>query len=262
MNRYFSKLFALVRLYQADVFAYKASAFIWVLGDLQVALMMPIVWRAVGGLSGFSVAEVTSYYLVMMTISQFVTCHLLWDIGFDIREGTFSGQILRPFSHLSMSFARNIAWRVGKLVLFLPFLLLLLPIYGFEHLVAGRVDGSFLLALMLGQTLAFFAAYCIAMVAMWTTEFVSLFQLYYVPELIFSGRVVPLTALPEWAQAIGRASHFRYTVAFPTEVYLGRLTQAEVMAGFGAQVGWGVFFYALSLFLFQRGVKQYSGFGM
>ena len=64
MNSQLRKLSALFKLYLADVFAYKAAAVIWVLGDLQVALMMPLVWRSVGGVGGMSPEQVTVYYLV------------------------------------------------------------------------------------------------------------------------------------------------------------------------------------------------------
>ena len=250
------------RLYLADVFAYKASAFIWVLGDLQLALMMPIVWRAVGGLQGYSVEQVTAYYIVTMTISQFVTCHLLWDIGFDIREGAFTSMLVRPVSYLTSSFARNMAWRIGKVVLFVPFLLVLLPAYGFSNFTSLRVDATSVAVLFLGQTIAFLSAYCVAMLAMWTTEFVSIFQLYYFPELLLSGRVVPLEALPSWAQYVAQWSHFRYTVSFPAEAFLGRLTEAQLQHGAMAQCLWIAVFLVFAKVLFNLGLKQYSGFGM
>ncbi len=262
MSRYVLKLASLFRLYFADVFAYKAASVIWVLADLQAALMMPIVWRAVGGLQGYSKGEVTTYYVVAMTLSQFVTCHLLWDIAFDIREGAFTAFQVRPFSHRAASFVRNIAWRCGKLILFIPLLLLLLPLYGLPSLHGLHPGGFFVLTVVLGQTVAFLSAYCMAMVTLWTTEFVSLFQLYYFPELLLSGRVVPLSALPEWARRLADWTHFRYTVSFPTETLLGKLSPSAVMQGLAAQAAWCVVFWWLGNVLYARGVRHYSGFGM
>ena len=223
---------------------------------------MPLVWRAAGGVHGYSAEDTTNYYVVTITVSQFVTCHLLWDIGLDIREGAFSSMLLRPLSHLSVSFSRNVAWRVGKLALFVPFLLVLIPFYGNANFGSLQMDCIFLIALILGQTLAFLAAYSVAMLAMWTTEFVSLFQLYYFPELIFSGRVVPLTSLPDWAQSASQFLHFRYTVSFPAEILLGRLSLNQITVGLAIQLGWIILFFGLSRILFNLGVKKYSGFGM
>lgn len=243
------------------MFAYKGVAFIWVLGDLQLTLIMPVVWRAVGGVGGYDPDQVTAYYILTMTVSQFVTSHLLWDIGFDIREGVFSSLLLRPINHLWASVSRNLAWRVGKVALFLPLLAALMPLYGVPNLGAARFDVAFFAAVFLGQTLAFLAAYCMAMVALWTTEFVSLYEMYYLPELLLSGRVVPLAALPEWARHLANLTHFRYTVSFPAELALGHLSNQAQQFGFLMQCGWTLFFLFLARFLFSRGVRQYSGFG-
>lgn len=261
MVRVVPKLWALFKLHLAEVFAYKWTAFIWVLGDLQLTLIMPIVWRAVGGVAGYGPSEVVTYYVLSMTVSQFVTSHLLWDIGFDIREGVFSSLLLRPIPHLLASVSRNLAWRVGKLALFIPFLLLLMPLYGLPSMQGVRIDWSVIVAVLLGQTLAFLSAYCMAMVALWTTEFISLFEIYYMPELILSGRVVPLASLPSWAQSLAGMTHFRYTVSFPVELALGKLSGAEIQFGFVLQAVWTLVFYGLARLLFTKGVRQYSGFG-
>ena len=60
--------------------------------------------------AGFSQQEMVSYYLVSMVLAQFITCHLMWDVAWDIREGLFSAQIVRPFPFLAHCAARNVAW--------------------------------------------------------------------------------------------------------------------------------------------------------
>lgn len=262
MIKHASKLCALFRLYLADVFAYKAAAVIWVLGDLQVAIMMPLVWRAVGGVGGMSPSEVTTYYIVVLTVSQFVTCHLLWDIAWDIKEGTFSSLLLRPVSHLASSFSRNLAWRTGKLILYVPVFLMLLLMYGIPASNTFHPTWEFWLSVILGQTMAFLAAYTVAMVALWTTDVTSIFQVYYFPELLLSGRVVPLASLPPWVQNLAECTHFRYTVGFPTEVLLGRVAGPAVHWGLGVQAAWLLLFWGTSRLLFKKGVRQYYGFGM
>lgn len=262
MNSQLRKLSALFKLYLADVFAYKAAAVIWVLGDLQVALMMPLVWRSVGGVGGMSPEQVTVYYLVALSVSQFVTCHLLWDIAWDIKEGTFSSLLMRPVSHLASSFSRNLAWRTGKLILFVPVLATMLLAYGIPDPHMFHPTWAFWASIVLGQTMAFLAAYSVAMVALWTTEVTSLFQVYYFPELLLSGRVVPLESMPDWIQRLAKFTHFRYSVGFPTDVLLGKISQQEILLGLGVQSAWLAFFWVLATILFKKGVRQYYGFGL
>ncbi|MBS1714762.1 MAG: ABC-2 family transporter protein [Armatimonadetes bacterium] len=255
------KAVALFRLYAADVFAYKAAAVIWVLADMQTALLMPFVWSAVGGVAGMGPGQTVAYYVAAMCVSQFVTCHLLWDIAVDIREGAFSSQLLRPVSYLFASFVRNVAWRLAKAVLFVPVVLVLLPLYGRPDWTGLRFGPEFVLSAVLGQVLAFAAAYCMALVTLWTTEFISIFQVYYFPELLLSGRVVPLGAFPPAVQGLAGCTHFRYTVAFPVEVLFGKASGGVFWAGIGAQVAWTLVFLWLGRVLFRAGVRRYAGFG-
>lgn len=255
------KQYAIVSIYLSEIFAYRAAAIIWVLGDLQLTLLMPLVWTAAGGIHGYSTSEMFTYYLLAMLVSQVVTCHLLWDIGFEIREGVFVTTLLKPIGIMSYCFARNISWRFGKLLLFLPFLLVLLPLYGFQSLSIVNLSPSFWLALVLGQTLAFFFAFALSMVAFWTTEFISIFEIYYMPEIFFSGRLVPLSALPTWVSNIANMSHFRYTVSFPVEIATGKLSETQIAQGFFVQSMWLIVGYFLCRILLTRGLKHYSGFG-
>ncbi len=253
---------ALFRVYWADIFAYRAVAFIWMFSDLQDSILLPLVWHAAGGMPGYSVSEIGIYYVLALSISQIVTCHLLWDIGFEIREGLFSEQLMRPVSHLASSFVRNLAWRWGKFVLFLPVLMLMLAVYGIPSNYSLRLIPEFWISLALGQVMAFFIAYALSMIALWTTDFMSLFQIYYFPEMLLSGRVVPIESLPDGVQKFSSFAHFRYTVGFPTEIAMNRISQVAIWQGLGIQIAWIAIFWGLSAWLFRKGCQQYSGFGM
>jgi ABC-2 type transport system permease protein len=90
----------------------------------------------------------------------------------------------------------------------------------------------------------------------------SVLRLYYLTEMFMSGRILPLTTLPGWAQTGAKFVHFRYTNAFPVLTLMGELSPSEVTQGLLIQVGWIAFFCVLARVLFNRGVRQYSGVGM
>jgi ABC-2 type transport system permease protein len=248
-----------------ELFAYPTASFIWVLADAQTALILPAVWLAASpnGVAGMDRGQLVSYYLVSMVVSQFVTCHLMWDIAWDIREGVFSSQIMRPIGFFWMNVPRNFCWRVAKLILFIPLGLFGFAVYAW-HGVTAPVYFSWeaLLAVFLGQTLSFVAAYCVALVALWTTEFFSILRVYYFPEMFLSGRIVPLATMPLWVQHISKWTHFRLTNAFPVQIILRQLPATEIRQGLVLQILWIGFFLALGAVLFRRGTRQYTGVGM
>jgi len=259
------KLFALFSIYLKECFAYPAASFLWVLADAQTAMILPAVWLATTGpnqpIAGMTHPELITYYIGSMILSQFITCHLMWDIAWDIREGDFATHLLRPINYFRMNLARNFAWRVAKLVLFLPMGLLVWLIYRSVGMSGFQISFAFIISVVLAQMLSYVAAFCMAMTALWTTEFMSTLRLYYLPEMFLSGRLIPLSALPVWALGISRFTHFKYMIYFPTQMLMGKLTDVEVREGLLVQVAWIVFFILLGKLLFKRGTRQYSGFG-
>lgn len=265
MARALRKFWALIGVYWQEMLAYPVASMIWILSDAMLALIMPAVWLAAAGgtgMFGMTEPEMVTYYLITLVLSQFIVCHLLWDIAWSIREGLFSVQLSRPMPIYWNAMAQNIAWRVGKLILFLPFLLLYFLAYG-SYLggVPLTFSWEFFASVFLAHILSFNIAYTVAMVALWTTEFHNVFGLYYLPENFLSGRVVPLDALPGWASVVGDYMPFRFTVAMPAEILMGRLSGAAIWEAFALQGAWIVVFAFLGRLLFARGVRQYTGFG-
>jgi ABC-2 type transport system permease protein len=174
----------------------------------------------------------------------------------------FSIQLARPFPIYWHFMAQNLSWRVGKLILFAPFLLIYLFAYWkFLGDVPLHFSPEFFLSMFMAHLLSYHIAFAIAMIALWTTEFHSVFGLYYFPENFLSGRVVPLAALPVWAAVVGDFMPFRFTVSMPTEILMGRLGGGEMWNAFALQAAWTVGFYFIGKWLFDKGIKQYTGFG-
>lgn len=257
---------AAYRIYLREVFSYPAASFIWVVVDVQSALILPAVWLAAAGpsgiIAGMDRSEIVTYYIASATLSSFITCHLMWDMAWDIKEGEFSAHLMRPLSYFWLNAGRNMAWRVAKLALFVPVALVFFLAYGSVGLAPMHFTFSFLLSVLLAHTLSYCAAFCLAMLVLWTTEYHSVLRLFYFPEWFLSGRLVPLTAMPAAIGVVATFTHFRYTNYFSVEILLGRLSVLQIQQGFLVQVGWIVFFLLLGRVMFKAGVKRYSGVGM
>ncbi len=53
-----------------------------------------------------------------------------------------------------------------------------------------------------------------------------------------AGELVPLALFPAQLGGLLTALPFRYTFSFPVEIFLGKLGNAGILAGFAWQVGW------------------------
>ncbi|HVT14388.1 MAG TPA: ABC-2 family transporter protein [Fimbriimonadaceae bacterium] len=258
---------AIFGIYFQDGIAYRASGLIWILTDLVTAVTMPLVWASASKsgntIQGFSTGNFVLYYLCLLLLGSFITTHIMWDLAMEIKEGQFSTALLRPISYYQVTFFRNISWRIIRTCLFLPFFFLLL--WAYRGYLSGSVvflGPQFWLSLILGHLVSFTTVMMMAMIALFTQEAMSIFEIYYVPMLFLSGQLFPIAVLPHWAQLLGKVFPFYYTTGAPTEILIGRVTGVAAWQTIGAQVAWVVVAYVVSRILWVKGLKYYTGVGM
>lgn len=257
---------AIFAIYFQESLAYRASGLIWVMTDVTTAVTMPLVWATAakgGAIAGFGTSDFVLYYLCMLLIQCFAMSHLMWDVAVEIKEGTFSNTLLRPVDWTLLMFVRNLAWRVFRPVLFLPFFVLFLFLYrGYLGDAHVHFSFAFVLSVVLGHLVSFFLGMAVAMIALFTQEAMSIFELYYLPLMLLSGNVFPIAVLPPWAQSLAHALPFYATVGAPTEILVGRMPAAQVPTMLLTQVVWIVVGYGIYRVLWAKGLKAYAGVGM
>lgn len=256
----------LAKVYLMDGLAYRAQGFIWILTDVITAMIMPQVLIAAGrgqAIAGFQPGEVVVYYLTMLLLASFITSHFMWDISVEIREGVFSSHIIRPVNYFEFMLVRNFVWRCIRCLLFLPLFALMIWLYsGQLGQVSLHLGWEFWLSVILGHLLSLSFVTAFAMVALFTQEAQSIFELYYVPTLFLSGQMFPVAMFPGWVQAVAHWTPFYYTVGAPTELAMGRLSGGDAIQVLLAQVAWIAFSVIAYHFLFRAGMKRYASVGM
>lgn len=257
---------AVFGIYFQDGLAYRASGLIWIMTDVVTAVTMPLVWARAersGAIAGFTTSDFVLYYLCMLLLGSFVTSHIMWELAMEIKEGQFSTALLRPISFYQVTFFRNLSWRIIRLTLFAPFFVLLLWAYsGFLADARVFLGWEFWAALVLGHLVSFTFVMMMSMVALFTQEVMSIFELYYIPMLFLSGQLFPIGVLPGWAQSAAKLFPFYYTTGAPTEILIGRVAGSEVYQTLAIQIFWVVLCYGVSKLFWRFGLKHYTGVGM
>lgn len=260
------KWWAVFSIYFQDGIAYRASGLIWVTVDLATAVTMPLVWAQAskaGPIGGFSSGDFILYYLCMLFLGSFVTSHIMWELAMEIKEGQFSTMLLRPMSLYQLNFFRNLSWRFIRPVLFAPFFVLLLFAYrGFLTHATIYLGWEFWASLVLGHLVSFTFVMMMAMLALFTQEVTSIFELYYIPMLFLSGQLFPIAMLPQWAGKLARLFPFYFTTGAPTEILIGRLQGGAAVNALGLQMMWIIVCYFTSRVLWAKGLRHYTGVGM
>ena len=262
----FRKWRAIFGIFFQDGIAYRASGFIWIMTDMVTGVTMPLVWAAAsksGNIAGFSTSDFVLYYLCMLLLGSFITSHIMWELAMEIKEGNFTTALVRPISFYQYTFFRNLSWRIIRTMLFAPIFVLLLYLYrgylGDAHVYLGW---QFWIAFFLGHLVSFTFVMLMSMIALFTQEAQSIFELYYVPMLFLSGQLFPVAVLPGWARSCAALFPFYYTTGAPTEILIGRQSGSDASRIVLIQLCWVVGAYLVSRVLWKRGLKHYTAVGM
>lgn len=257
---------ALFLVFFQDGLAYRAQGIIWILTDVSLAITMPLVWisAAQGGtIQGFTAGDFVTYYLCVLLLNQFIQSHFMWDVAWEIKEGLFSAQIVRPVNWLEFMLVRNFTWRCIRLGLFLPWFFLFLFLY--RNQLGGSelyVGWQFWASVALGHAVSVMTVLTMSLIALFVQEAWSIFEIYYLPMLFLSGQLFPVDLYPAWARTLADWLPFYYTVGAPTEMLVGRTAVHEMGQVLLAQCGWIVFMAFGFRLMWRFGLKHYTGVGM
>jgi ABC-2 type transport system permease protein len=101
----------------------------------------------------------------------------------------------------------------------------------------------------------------LGMCTFWTTRGSAIFETYMLAELLLSGRLLPLTLMPHWAQTLSFWLPFRWTFYFPIEALVGHMTTLRLLGGLGMQAAWTAIGGTVVFFMWRLSVRHYSAVG-
>lgn len=247
-------------------FQYRIAMFIWMIGMVLEPVMYLIVWTTVarargGSVGSYDAPEFAAYYIIMMAVNHATFSWIMWEYEYYVREGTLSGLLLRPIHPIHRDIADNLAYKVLTGTVLIPIATALWFIFGARAATSLTDVLLFVPALALAAVLRILMEWTLAMAAFWVTRVAAINQLYMVVAYFFSGWIAPLELFPSIIRRISYLLPFRWTINFPIELLLGRLSGQEIAIGLLAQLCWiGVVLVVLNG-VWQRGVRRFSAVG-
>lgn len=245
-------------------FQYRVGLAIWMLEEILQPTIYLVVWRTVAGsgeVGGYGAREFAAYYIVLMIVNHFTENWHMWEYEYYIREGKLSAWLLRPVHPIHKDIAANIGYKVLMLAVLLPATIGLTLVFKPVFSPPLWVFPAFVPAILLAAAIAFAVGWVVAMAAFWTVRVSAINQMYFLLMLFASGYIAPLDVLPDALQGLAALLPFRWMLAFPTELVLGRLEPGQWASGLAVQVAW----LAASLFalriVWRAGVRRYGAVG-
>jgi ABC-2 type transport system permease protein len=255
---------ALLRVGFASAVAYRAEFVVWLLST-NMPLVMLALWSAVardGKVGRFGQAEFTAYFLAALVVRLLTGAWVVWELNYEIRQGTLSYRLLRPIHPLVVYACENVAAMPLRIVLALPIALALLLTVGGTHVTRDpALLAVFPVAVFGAWLITFLAMSLVGALAFWIESATSIFEIWLGLFGVFSGYLVPLELFPGWVQSLARVLPFRYMLAFPTELLVGMLPRSRALAELGIQ-----WLFVAGLLLAARqawrlGLRRFAAYG-
>lgn len=243
---------------------YKGEMLIWVLLAIFNSMSVLLLWIAgykSGAINDISISFIQTYYVAILIISQGFTSHAEEGIVHDIRTGSLSMHLLKPFPYFWLQFFEEIAWRVIGIsysvvvVGALLYLLHGLPSYPLSAipLILIILICTFFLSFVVKSTLAMFAFFF--------TESKPIFELFEVVVLVLGGYLMPLQFMPKTVQDIAFHLPFASMVYFPVQALTGTLPLDHMPGIIMGQIAWIAIFTIIFWILWKRGLLEYTALG-
>lgn len=250
----------------ASMFQYRASLVIWTIGQVLVPLVYLIVWSTVskssgGQVGGYTTGFFASYFIVLMLVNQFTYTWIMYEYEYRVREGLLSFALLRPVHPIHADVADNIMSKVITLPILMVIAVFMAFGFGARFAMAPWMIIVFVPGMLFAFSLRFLLEWTLAQVAFCTTRVSAINQTYFFLLLFLSGQIAPLNLLPHPIQVAAKVMPFYWTIGFPTEIVLGKITLAGALSGLGVQIIWMLVTIVLLRTVWFFGVREYAAVG-
>jgi ABC-2 type transport system permease protein len=230
-----------------------------VLGTIAMAILY-FFWQAVYGgtqsIAGLSLNTTLTYILLAQVFRPLTDIDLIFEFGYNLREGGIVHQLLRPLNFQAMYYSQNIGNLGMGMVLQIPMALVATFVFGLRWPADPVVWGAFLVSALLGFTTLFFFVYCVACLTFYTTEVWGLGVLFFGMSLFLSGGLVPLAMMPDWLRTVVLSIPFAQALAVPINILTGITPLSQVPQVWLSQIIWVLGLWLASNLVFRVAIRK------
>lgn len=254
----------LLRVGFADAVAYRAEFLVWILST-NMPLVMLLLWSTVAKeapVGRFGEAEFAAYFLAALIVRLLTSSWIVWELNYEIRQGTVGMLLLRPLHPFLYYAASNIAAVPLRALIALPVALIALWATAESQLAADPLAWVIVpLSLVGAWAMTFCAMALIGSLGLLWESSISVMQLWLGLYFVFSGYILPLELFPAWLYAPVQWLPFRFLLSFPVEAILGLSSREEMLTSLLAQWAYVELFLAAALWTWRVGLRRYAAYG-
>ena len=254
-----TKYIAILRMKYVEMFSYQLSTMVWMFGTMVQPLITMMVWMNIYPEEGDSFIL---YFISLIMVERLTSAWDIWEMDRQIREGTFSYQIVRPFHPIHWAIAENIVYKGLFLVVLIPlWMILSFFIPSLQLHVSLSQWVLFLTALLLGAIIRFAFSFMFGILGFWMTKVTGVYATFETVSLFISGRIAPFSLLPPVVKQISTFLPYRYMIGFPLEILTETADRQTMIVGFIGSFIWTILLIGAIGWLWKAGLKKNQAVG-
>lgn len=250
-----------------NTLTYRGPLAVWFISNMVSLATVVAVWLAVQAgslIGGYSKGELITYYIISTFWWWFTGWFPFYWIVDDIASGEIVGNaLLKPVSFYLQTFMKEAGWHtVGFFIGIIAIGVVDLALgnyFVFRLTIFSAIP--FLLATAMSIMITLTISICLGLIGFWTTKVGPIDGLFWFGYSLLGGQFVPVSFFPGFSRLVVDGLPFRYMFSFPIEIYLGKLTSAEMFQGFSVAVVWLFLLFLIYKWLWNHGRLVYTSFG-
>lgn len=255
-------------VYWQSLLTYRFDTTIYALTSLVTPLLGLFIWLTIQESTptlAYNQSEIVFYFLAAAICGSITTAWGAYFIYDDIKKGTILGYLTRPFSILENFATNNIVEKIFKVSIIGIALSITWMFFAYSKGIQLPLKLEFLplviLALGLALTMMILIDVSMGLTAFWLDDVDFVTGTFFTADALLSGRIVPITFLPDYLKSFSHYLPFRYLVSFPIEIALGKLSNSDLIQGFIILICWTIAFWYIQKLLYKEGTKKFGGYG-
>ena len=266
MKRYIDFYLSSMKISILQQFQYRVANYFYMIGMIAEPVIYLVVWSTIanqqgGAAGGYTPGEFAAYYIVWTLVRNMNIVFTPYGWEWRIRQGNLSMELMRPMHPIHNDIAYFSGWKFVVIILWLPLALFLSWVFKPTFDITWIEGIAFFIAIWGAYLIRTMLLSLLGMITFWTTRVSAIFELYFGFELILSGRLVPMTLMPQWVQNLSNYLPFKWTFYFPIETLVGTMSTQELLAGIGMQILWIVIGASILNLVWRAAIKQFSAVG-
>lgn len=239
---------------------YKSNFYLFTLNRIVEIVVYIFVWQAIynetGNAGGYTITQMTTYYILVFTLSSLSTWGVNQEMAQSIRNGNINKELLNPLSYFQYYFGMYIGEMGFALVIGIATFIICSFFWSVTFPVSSLYFFLFIFIVLLGIPITFFLTMMVGTVGFYSSSIWGMQILRKSIIWIFSGLIAPITLFPVWFQNIANILPFKELIYTPINIWLGQVSVNEILFVIIKQIFWILILYILAKMFFNHAVKK------